>query len=323
MILNMDETAIQHEYRSSAGISVELGRRKCAEMGWLGEKVKTAGTRAHCTLVAFVCNDNELQKHLPQIFLPGTLKSPLSPADRDAFALLPAPFEYWVGTSGWVTADIVKNLLTRIRRAVHARRPNAKILLLVDAASSHVQNEVLSHANRLHIYLLLVPGGLTWLMQPLDVFVFRQLKAAIREEHRKERTESDTGGIPAGKWITRTGNAVLQVLVNRHWADSFERLGLGNNHDHLTTRLGKYVQSLETVARVRLSDAEMTLMLGRARADVADRLMRGPQALVDAREALALGPPAPFPAVPVELPRAIAARWLGPPLPPPSPPDRA
>ena len=89
------------------------------------------------------------------------------------------PLEYWIGTGGWVTSEVMKNILTRLRAAVRLTRGNARILLWMDAASQHVGIDVLNHAARLQIVLVL-PAGLTWLMQPLDVYVFAKLKTALR-----------------------------------------------------------------------------------------------------------------------------------------------
>ncbi len=95
MVINMDETAVRQEYRSKAGCTIDMGRRACAKLRWCEEKIPTAGTRAHCTLVAFVTNVGDMQKHLPQIFLPASNKRPLSAADTALFDALPHPIETW------------------------------------------------------------------------------------------------------------------------------------------------------------------------------------------------------------------------------------
>ena len=75
IILNMDETAIRHEYSSKEGNVIHLGRRARAQMRWCEEKIAVAGTRARCTLVAFVSNYGPIQRYLPQIFLPSSNKA--------------------------------------------------------------------------------------------------------------------------------------------------------------------------------------------------------------------------------------------------------
>ena len=49
--------AVQYDYKSRAGHVIQVGRRTCAQVGWCGQRVPHAATRAHCTLVAFITND--------------------------------------------------------------------------------------------------------------------------------------------------------------------------------------------------------------------------------------------------------------------------
>jgi hypothetical protein len=84
-----------------------------------------------------------------------------------------------------------------------------KILLLMDAATQHVRAEVLNHAARMQIYLLLVPASLTWLMQRLDVYVFAKFKNIIRELQRQARKDAPTAQLASGQWIT------IQVRLSR------------------------------------------------------------------------------------------------------------
>ena len=94
-------------------------------------------------------------------------------------------------------------------------RGNARILLWMDAASQHDGIDVLNHAARLQIFLVLVPAGLTWLMQPLDVYVFAKLKTALRDGHRALRASRPQGRLLAGEWVTVTSKAVRSILLSR------------------------------------------------------------------------------------------------------------
>jgi hypothetical protein len=163
IVINMDETAVQHEYHAVAGNSINIGRRQCSQMGWCEETVKRSNTRAHCTSVAFICNRSDLQKHMPQIFLPSSKSKPLSRLEQVAFDAMPSPLVCWTGSGGWVTSDMMNRILTALRQSCRRAAGEAKILLWMDAASQHVSVDVLNHAARLQIYLVLVPANLTWL----------------------------------------------------------------------------------------------------------------------------------------------------------------
>ena len=312
VLVNMDETAVQHEYQSRAGNSVILGRRTCSELRWCEERVHRAATRAHCTLVAFVTDDADLQKKLPQIFLPATKTRALSRVEQTKFNEMEKPLEYWVGTGGWVTAEIFKRILTKLRAACRQVRGNARILLWMDAASQHVGVEVLNHAARLHIYLVLVPAGLTWLMQPLDVYVFAKLKTAMRDGHRNMRAGREESCLAAGEWISVTSQAVRSILVDTDWSMVFGKLGMGPDAGPPNDRLRRYMQPAAEVEARPPNDADMEELLGRHRVDMARRFVDGPTLCMKRRaDAAAAGAlPVPPHEVPAR-PHVVRAVRLG------------
>ena len=283
VILNMDETAIRHEYSSKEGNVIHLGRRECAQVRWCEEKIAVAETRAHCTLVAFVSNYGPLQRHLPQIFLPSSNKRPLSATEEHRFQALPAPVEHWTGSGGWVTAEWMKKILTAIRRAVRSELGMTKILLWIDCASQHVSVDVLNHAARLQIYLLLVPASLTWLMQPLDVYVFAKFKATIRDLQRIGRKNAVDHKLPAGAWITLAGEAIQKVLVNSDWSEAFSKLGLGPAGTELNKRLAPYMLNFAEVEAAEPTNDDVELLIGRHRVDVARHFVNGPRRVLERR----------------------------------------
>ena len=141
VIINLDETALQHHYHGRRGNMIKCIRRGNAVIGArrsFAEKVDTSKTRAHTTLVAMICNDNALQKYLPQILLPGSKTRPCSRAQEALFAGIGAPVETWKDTTGWVNGENFQRILTRIRAAVRSRRPAAKVywssMLLVNTS---------------------------------------------------------------------------------------------------------------------------------------------------------------------------------------------
>ena len=179
----MDETAIQHAYEGGKGNCATPRIAPFKREGLAYQRIPRMMTRGHTTLVAFIANDAVLQRSLPQIFLPGSRRAPPSAAAQAKYADLPPPLEAMLGTGGWVNAHNLPHILTRLRRAVRTHRPGALLLLLMDSATQHLSTDVLRHAARLNIYILFVPGSLTWLLQPLDVKVFGALKARLKELH--------------------------------------------------------------------------------------------------------------------------------------------
>jgi hypothetical protein len=193
----------------------------------------------------------------------------------------------------------------------------------MDAASQHVSVDVLNHAARLQIYLLLVPANLTWLCQPLDVYVFGQLKAAFRDRHRLRRKTSPANQLGPAEWIDVTKTVVQNVLVETSWHETFAKLGVWAPHPEPNRRWGQYAKAYVDIVAKAPNDDEIEMLVGRHRVDLARRFMDGPHRVRARREAALPALAAELAEdVPVLAPPPVprAARLMLPPHPLPAPP---
>lgn len=76
---------------------------------------------------------------------------------------------------GWISAEIFLEWFQFFIQTIPENRP---VLLLMDSHSSHVTPEVIRLAKQNQIYLFTFPAHTTHLLQPLDVGIYRSLKAA-------------------------------------------------------------------------------------------------------------------------------------------------
>lgn len=285
--MNMDETAVQHLSNPRAGNIVGAPMKDLQASKRFTQAVDRKMTRAHTTLVAFICNDDALQSNLPQVFLPAS--KTLTATDREAFRNLGAPIETWEGSNGWMNVETMTSILTRLRQRVREKRPNARLLLLMDAASPHISNDVLVHAAKLQIYVLLVPSQMTWLMQPLDVFAFSPFKQRLYDLQEKCRSEHGTTTLPRQAWIKNVGQATHEIIVKGSWSLAFSACGLQVGRDGVSSRLAGYMPKLADVPSRPLTDEECWLLMGRRRENVRERFFNGPMNVVLRREHAALG----------------------------------
>ena len=167
IFVNLDETPVAMQMQSRRAYVCNLIRTLDAD--WHA-RIPTRDTRSHATLMTAVCDDALLQEHLPQLLL--TKDKTLTRAEKTALRHLPLPIRWLEGSTGWMTSSILKQVFTIYRREIRAVRPNADIVMVSDVASQHVTREVFMHLNRLNLHTLLVPAGMTWLLQPLDTHVF-------------------------------------------------------------------------------------------------------------------------------------------------------
>ena len=63
-------------------------------------------------------------------------------------------------------------ILRTIARCLAAEMQTNEIVLIMDCLAIHFKEEVLLAARDAKIHIVLIPAGLTWLLQPLDVYTF-------------------------------------------------------------------------------------------------------------------------------------------------------
>jgi hypothetical protein len=66
--------------------------------------------------------------------------------------------------SSWVTSAVMMRCLELLSRALQSMSAQLQILLLLDTAGAHLGLEVARWAAKLHIWLVIIPAGLTWLI---------------------------------------------------------------------------------------------------------------------------------------------------------------
>jgi hypothetical protein len=133
------------------------------------------------TLLAAVCSDGALQKHLPQVRLPRARpERGAGPTVLAAYAAAGAPQAAYHGGSGWNNGAILVSYLRELRRRVARVAPGRPLVLVMDDSGIHTGDTALRECIRLRIAVVIIPSRMTWCLQPLDTHVFARLKAAIR-----------------------------------------------------------------------------------------------------------------------------------------------
>ena len=285
VLLNMDETSIQNEYATKKGHVIDMAPQERTAAACFFQRMDISSTRTHMTLAAVISADPSIQYCLPQVIIPNDSK--ITRAERAALLALPPPVHTMLGQHGWVNTQNMKTLLTLIRRCVHAVRPGCKIVFLMDSANQHISNEVLVHAARLQIVLILVPGKLTWLIQPLDVSVFRVFKDVLKTKLLAIRIASATGTITMIARLTVLSETIQEILVNKDWSQSFVKVGASADLTQLRNTIKTFIPDISLVGNSPLTNLELCDLVGRHRIDIDTRFFNAPWRLIEARLAIA------------------------------------
>ena len=320
-VVNMDETSIQNEYACRKGYVIEMDQDERVEANCFYQRIDMSSTRTHSTLVGLIALNKEVQHLLPQVFLPNWSK--ITMAEKQAYVDgLQPPIEVWKGFNGWVTSEAMTQLITRYRYAVNHIKPGSTLVLLMDAASQHLSKEVLMHARRMNVMLVTIPGKLTYLLQPLDVSVFRVLKDCIKKKLLHARMADDDGVVNQTTRIEALNAAIHEVLIQKDWSSAFQRVGATGDFSTMRKSIMYYFPQGIHVEPNALNDEELEEMAGRHRLDLAmafnsvpERLMA--RSLADSQESAVdmIMPGAPTTDILQRAPPRIAAL----PLPPRNP----
>ena len=298
VFINMDETPVAKQMKNRRGWVLELPGKM--PEGWYA-RINTRDTRAHVTLVGMVCDDAALQKHLPQIIL--AKDENLTRAEKAALRSLAAPTVWMENVNGWMTCDIMKRTLTLLRRLVLRAKPNVEIVVCFDCAAQHLHHDVMVHASRLKLHVMVIPSGMTWLLQPLDTHVFASFKRALHDKHSRARALHPLGVLSPTQWIDITASAIKDVLVDLEWSHAMMANGLHSQGVALRAKIANAIGCVFPMPARSLTNAQLAEIMSRTNVDSGLVLRQGLRLLV-APPAKA-PPPLPPPRV---LPRLARLR---------------
>ena len=261
VFINMDESSVSKIVSQSSGFvpSREMQQHR----GMVRKRPRPDRHDVRTSLLGTVCNDPVLQPHLPQVFLPSYSKHVDPPAEvLSEYRRTRAPLEYWHHTNGWSSWRIISRWLTRLRSVVSSVRPAAWVVIVLDCATSHLYADVLRHARRLSLLVLVIPAGLTHIFQVLDVYIFADLKRRIRHSFVRQTASSRDGQLDRLARIRSVAGATHEAIVQVDCTDFFRSVGLADDFNHLRQDVMNIVGE-QTITPALPLRAEFATMVGR------------------------------------------------------------
>lgn len=96
-------------------------------------------------------------------------------------------------------------------------------LLVMDAFSAHLTDDSLALAKQLGFFMVIIPGGLTSLLQPLDVVLNSCFKRKAKELY-VQWLSGGSGPLTPSGCLKRIGHADLIRLIAAAWREGFSSL---------------------------------------------------------------------------------------------------
>lgn len=221
---NADETPVFFDMPSAYTVN-EVGAREV--------RVKTTGYEKQRVTV-MLCITADGRKLPPYIILKRKNMPKNEPFPGDVIVR--------VHEKGWMTAELMSDWI----EVVWQRRPGAMLggpsgtrsMLLLDAFRGHLTPEVKRRLQKSNCDLVVIPGGMTPVLQPLDVSVNKPFKAYLRQEYEEWVRDPDRKKTPTGK-LQKASPSTIATWISNAWkrievdtiTKSFKKCSITNNLD--------------------------------------------------------------------------------------------
>jgi hypothetical protein len=221
VFINLDETSVSRSWPRVGGNVVK-------PKSWIAPhkpprvKATRKDYRGAITGVMLCSHRQDVQKVLPQIYIGNGHVFPAGELAAAVSALPSGPVHFWRQTTSWNSVASMLRILQLLCDAL-APFPTLQPILVFDAASIHLHQDVLVQAVRLKLWLLCVPARLTWLLQPLDTHVLVNYKRWLRLRYRQLLLRNEA---TFASWLLLLHQAAVAFLTSRSWSRAFYADGL-------------------------------------------------------------------------------------------------
>ncbi len=239
--INMDETSIRLATTTQAGFLVEEARRRVRAAGGLRQPTAKREMRSMITQIVFIADNEEIQPHLPTMFL--FSERIVTREQFDALRLaLPPKVLLLRGGKGWMTTKLMCRALRVLAEALSPYRDTHHFTVSADTYRAHLGRAVWTTASRLNFHYHLIPAKMTWALQPCDTHVFATYKRAIEHEYQLRLARES----PRERWPHALFHAVLaafdRIVRRRTWQQAFHSNGLNGSQVGVSKRVLSLLQ---------------------------------------------------------------------------------
>ena len=218
------------------------------------QNISSAMQRTCVTHVAFICDDAEVQRFMPQVIIANehTITDDELAALR---AASPRNVRILRRRSAWVDAEICALFMFWLVIGLGALRNKFQIVLLFDAYKAHFADMVIRACTCHGIWPLVIPACLTWLLQPLDTHAFLPYRLCLQRAYQLARIQAHDGVVGKHEVFACLFTAITNVLESSSWAFAFVRDGFGEQQSGLSTRVESW---LELAGKVEVGDGRIS-----------------------------------------------------------------
>ena len=238
--INMDESSLKLCPPARKGLVVPIRSSGDQPSYARQRKASLRDRRSALSLVAFIADDVQIQRALPQLILGNESSLPKRSMDElrseplacQGFFLLPRK-------SAWLDAACLVKIVSLLGAALRPFQDSHHILFCMDACPTHTHLKVVQECHRQNLYLFFIPASMTGYLQPLDTHVFAQYKHFLRTEHESQALATPDGSMRHIDMVKIMMRGIRTVLVERCWSHAFQQNGFSTTQEGVSKSLLK------------------------------------------------------------------------------------
>ena len=236
VVVNMDETSIRLYQKPGKGYVVKVARKEKRSAKSLTRNVTKGQLLGTFTHVAMICDDADLQPHLPQFLFIN--QTQISQAEFESIQgeWLPNVHARRVANP-WMTNDKMKVVLKGLADAVSANSQNRRVVLCSDAHKTHIATSTWTSAAAHNIFYFIVPAKLTWALQPCDTHLFALFKNMLCTTCQKLAILNGRRRWDITLLMKALNTTIGDVLNKRSWRKAFDDLGYRGDQKNVSQRV--------------------------------------------------------------------------------------
>ena len=222
---NLDETSVKLFTETARGCVSAAARLKKYKGPGVRRKIQKGHTRGGYSYVGLICDNEDIQKKLPHIVLVNDHMCTVECYQR-LTPQLPVHIKLWRRKSAWLNIALMCDVIKALGQSLMPYRETYQPILCLDACKMHLNAKVWRTATKWGILMFCIPAKITYCLQPLDVYGFALLKAALRQHSQARCIASASGGVSLELSLLSLSDAIAKVFNGRSWAQAFDHLGL-------------------------------------------------------------------------------------------------
>lgn len=203
-----------------------------------GDRARLSHRRGNVTYMASICSDPAFNKCLPQILLGNANCFPKRVLVEVEGELGPNIYA-WRENSSWNNRALMRRYIALLCDCLGEVMQEREVYLVLDMASCHLHPSVLKLAMKKRVRIILVPAGMTGVLQPLDSHVFRQFRAKMQEGWLERKSATDDGQVSLQTWFKIVNDAIDAIVVSKSWRHAFERVRILSSQSLISPKLLK------------------------------------------------------------------------------------